>query len=24
MLQECYTIITNAHWCWDLITCMFN
>jgi len=24
MLQECYTIIANAHWCWDLITYRFD
>jgi len=23
-LWECYTIIANAHWCWDLITSMFD
>jgi len=24
MLQECYPIIANAHWCWDLITYVFD
>jgi len=24
LLKECYTIIANAKWCWDLITYVFD